>query len=454
MLSLTFMSFSLLLLPLAPSNKRWYTTTFSLMLISMLSLLKLYPLNSSMSLSSSIFSIDFLSSPLITLTFWISSLMLLASFPILINSVAPNMFLFMLSSLNFILLMTFSMNNFLLFYICFEASLIPTLFMILGWGAQPERLQASFYFILYTVMASLPLLLSLMFIFKSNNTLFMLSPHWQPATSNNLLFMWWLMSITAFMVKMPLYSTHLWLPKAHVEAPVAGSMILAGLLLKLGSYGLIRIAILFPHINMKLLPLMAAISMWGAIVTSMICIRQTDIKALIAYSSVGHMGLVVAASMTNTTWGWEGALIMMLAHGLCSSALFAMANMTYETTHTRSLFLTKGLLSFFPAMTMMWFIMLAANMAAPPTLNLAGEIIMLTSILSASSSMMFLIALTSFLAGAYSLFLYTSTQHGAFPNFMGPLSLFSTRNFSVISLHAIPLIFFILKSDIIMNWLS
>lgn len=152
----------------------------------------------------------------------------------------------------------------------------------------------------------------------------------------------------AFLVKIPLYGIHLWLPKAHVEAPVAGSIILAAVLLKLGGYGIMRIVVVLDPLTKELAYPFIVLALWGVIITGTICLRQTDLKSLIAYSSVGHMGLVVAGILIQTPWGFAGALILMIAHGLTSSALFCLANTNYERTHTRTMVLTRGLQAVFP----------------------------------------------------------------------------------------------------------
>lgn len=190
-----------------------------------------------------------------------------------------------------------------------------------------------------------------------------------------------------------------------------------------------------------------AISMWGAISTAIICLRQRDMKSLIAYRSVGHMGLVTGGIISNSTWGWFGALVIIVAHGICSPALFALANITYESTNTRRVYLSKGLLILFPAMSFWWFIFRAANMAAPPFINLIGEIMLFTRILSQSFSMLVLLAGSRFLAGAYSLYLYTSVQHGSAPRFRNPFNLFGLRNYSALVLHVFPLLVLVLKAD-------
>lgn len=454
MLSLIISALFIALLPLSKRKFAWHNSSMALLGLSIYALLRFLPLEfSDPSSSLKLLLLDILSTPLIILTLWISGLILYARYSIFNKRPVKLFFLFLIIVLNLILVVTFSVSNLLLFYICFEASLIPTILVILGWGYQPERLQASFYIILYTVAASLPLLIAILYIYTTNlSTSFLLSQT-VPVISDLISFPFALIIRLAFFVKMPLYTTHLWLPKAHVEAPVAGSIILAGILLKLGGYGLLRISTLYYYTCPAISTIFISLAMWGAVITSMICIRQTDLKSLIAYSSVGHMGLLAAGLLTNTSWGWEGALTIILAHGLCSSGLFAIANITYEATNTRRLFLTKGLLIYFPAIRFWWFLLAAGNIAAPTSLNLLREIILLTSVLSKATVILIPIGIIGFLAAAYSLFLYTTTQHGPFPKFSNPTSLYTTHNYFTILIHSVPLYILVLKTDSISNWL-
>nr|ALQ78785.1 NADH dehydrogenase subunit 4 [Glycera dibranchiata] len=452
MLKIIIPSISLLLIPYK-FNQKWLITSISLMLMVLIasSSILFSPTPSYSFISLSLFT-DSLSTPLIILSLWISAMMIIASQKIFMSKNSHNSFISLVLLLNITLIMTFSTSNLILFYIMFELSLIPTLMIIMGWGYQPERLQAGVYLMMYTITASLPLLMSLMMILNKTSSSSMLF-------NNSYLFsmsmtkVWWLMTIMAFMVKMPMYMTHLWLPKAHVEAPVAGSMILAAVLLKLGSYGLIRMSHIFFYMNKTMAPLFISISLWGATMTSLICLRQTDTKSLIAYSSVGHMGILISGLMSNTLWGWMGSLAMMIAHGLVSSAMFSIANMTYETTHTRSMFLTKGLLNLIPSMSLMWFILTTMNMAAPPSINLMSEIMLLSSILYISSMSLIPLSLTSFLAAAYSLYLFTATQHGQPSMYCNSSYYSSCRNMSIIFLHALPVIMLISCPQFISLWL-
>lgn len=454
MLTTTILASSLLLLIPSMSKKtRWLFSTLRLIFCSFISIHLIYSPITSPSYLSYQSTMDSIRAPLVLLTFWVSALILLARQTTLNNSKSPKWFVFYIIILNLILVLTFSTNNLLLFYIAFERSLIPTLLLILGWGYQPERLQAGIYLMIYTITASLPLLIRLIILTSINNHLSISLQIMPPQLTHSLSTLWWLITLLAFIVKIPLYLVHLWLPKAHVEAPVAGSIILAGILLKLGRYGILRMTYLFQKINYLLTPLISRIALWGACITRLICLRQTDLKSLIAYSSVGHIGLLTAGIISNTSWGWNRALTLIIAHGLCSSALFALANITYESTHTRNLYLTKGLLALFPNLTTLWFIASASNMAAPPSINLIREIILITRSLFSSRILWIPLSVIRFLAAAYSLLLYSSTQHGSPLNYSNPLNLLNPSNYTTIILHLIPLYTLITKPEIITLWL-
>nr|YP_009487740.1 NADH dehydrogenase subunit 4 [Anopheles gilesi]AWB98558.1 NADH dehydrogenase subunit 4 [Anopheles gilesi] len=396
------------------------------------------------------YGMDMISYGLILLSFWICGLMLMASEKIYLFNNYKNLFVFMIIFLLLMLILTFSSMSMFMFYLFFEASLIPTLFLILGWGYQPERLQAGIYLLFYTLLASLPLLISIFYILVEKKSLSFIYLSLEVMSGMNLLY---LSLIMAFLVKMPMFLVHLWLPKAHVEAPVSGSMILAGVLLKLGGYGLLRMFNLLQEAGIKYNYWFISISLLGGALVSLICLRQTDLKALIAYSSVAHMGIVLSGLMTMTYWGILGSYTLMIAHGLCSSGLFCLANISYERMGSRSLLINKGLLNFMPTLSMWWFLLCAGNMAAPPTLNLLGEICLLNSIVSWSWISMIMLAMISFFSAAYSLYLFSFSQHGKVYSGSSFFSIGNTREFLLLMLHWLPLNILILKGSFCALWI-
>nr|ARH54268.1 NADH dehydrogenase subunit 4 [Curculionidae sp. 1 AH-2016] len=387
---------------------------------------------------------DLLSYFMILLSLWICSLMILASESFYKNEYYWELFLLMILTLLMSLILTFSSLNIFSFYIFFEISLIPTLFLIIGWGNQPERILAGVYLLFYTFLVSLPMLLVLFFLYEYFFTL----DFYFFFSINNLVL--YLCTNLVFFIKIPMFFIHLWLPKAHVEAPVSGSMILAGVLLKLGGYGLIRVMKMFTQIGMKINFIFITISLIGSIFISLLCIRQSDMKMLIAYSSISHMGIVLSGILTFNIWGLWGSFILMLAHGLCSSGLFCLANMAYERSHSRSIYLNKGMMNIMPNLSLWWFLLCSSNMAAPPSLNLLGEIMLINSLFMYSKIVMFVLFMLIFFSAVYSLFLYSFTQHGSFYSGLFSFSIVNIREYLLLFLHWIPLNILIMKSEYFM----
>nr|UDU84716.1 NADH dehydrogenase subunit 4 [Pyrgopsella youngi] len=418
----------------------WYFFYFTFLLLSWL---MMYSKNV---VSMSFFGFDILSWFMIFLSFWIILLMLLSSHSYKLMNYFFQKFCFVLIMMLFFLFLTFSSQDLLSFYIFFEGSLIPIYLLIIGWGYQPERLQAGVYLLLYTIFASLPLLISIFFTSKmiGGYSFFLLNFSFQAPFWVSF---WFMFSIFAFLVKLPSFYLHLWLPKAHVEAPVSGSMMLAGVLLKLGCYGMMRFMMFFDGKVAAVSSFLVSLGLLGGLAVGFLCLRQVDLKSLIAYSSVSHMGLALGGLGSWGLWGYSGCLYTCVAHGLCSSGLFFLSGVIYERTGSRSMLINKGLLEMMPSMSFWWFIYCIGNMAAPVVLNLVGELGLLGSILSYSMFSMILLMIFSFMGACYSLYLFSSTQHGA--NFNGVRSLSDgyIREYLTLFLHFFPLFFLILEVD-------
>jgi NADH-ubiquinone oxidoreductase chain 4 len=439
------------------SRISWYLILWGLALIRVFSIFYLYSPIFSWEMYNSFLAQDSISSILISLTFWISFIIIIASQRgVIINKNNNLLFSFFLLLINLILIITFCISRILYFYFLFEASLIPILLIILGWGYQPERLQAGIYIIIYTVAASLPLLLVIMWV-GQKRTSFNIIIISILRTERISSFFWGynliiILILTAFLVKLPIFSVHLWLPKAHVEAPVAGSIILAAILLKLGGYGIFRMFQYFNFSTRNIFIIIFSLAIWGGVLTRVICFRQIDFKSLIAYSSIGHISLILAGVFSNSSWGWGGGVVLIISHGFCSSALFALANITYEKTHTRRLMLTKGILLLMPRISLWWFLFCVINIAAPPRINLLGEIIIFPSTIFRSVYFVFPLGLISFIAALYRIYLYTASQHGRSPKYTRPFSSLKSIAFLLLLIHWIPVNIIILKRELIFLW--
>ena len=297
-------------------------------------------------------------------------------------------------TMNCFVVLTFKTKSLLLFYMCFEASVIPIALLIFLFGYQPEKLQACFFLLVYTVSSRLPLLIT---ILRSNE---------------NIPFIRSLLSIPvtlAFMVKTPMYILHMWLPKAHVEAPIGGSMVLAGVLLKLGSYGLL---LFLPFVKLNfLLVAYVRVSLVGSFYCSIFCLRQGDLKVLIAYSSVVHMGVVTLGFVRGSELGYSCSLIIIFSHGLCSPFLFLLAHWMYNSSHSR---LLLNNITSWPISTAMLFGVVRLNIGIPPRLSIWAEVLLSVSVLHVLRYITPVLISIFFLGTIYNLYLYTSCSHSKF----------------------------------------
>jgi proton-translocating NADH-quinone oxidoreductase chain M len=286
-------------------------------------------------------------------------------------------FLILFLFLEIFLLLIFSVLDLVLFYIFFESVLIP-MFLIIGiWGARERKIKASYFFFIYTLLGSLIMLLGILLIFfETGTTNFLTLLSYKFSQDRQLLL--WLMFFISFAVKLPIVPFHIWLPEAHVEAPTVGSVILAGVLLKLGVYGLVRFSfILFPYGTLYFTPFIYMISLISILYSSLTTIRQIDLKRIIAYSSVAHMNFGLLGLFSNTLQGLIGGLFLSLSHGFVASALFLCIGVLYDRYHTRLISYYGGLTFIMPVFSLIFFFFSLSNLGLPGTSSFVGELLIL-----------------------------------------------------------------------------
>jgi len=357
--------------------------------------------------------IDGIALMLIMLSVFLMPICILASWTSVTKRVPEYMAAFL--AMETMMIGVFMAQDIFLFYIFFEAGLIP-MFLIIGiWGGA-ERIYASYKFFLYTLLGSVLMLVAMLWMVNFAGTTYiprLLVTDFPPHAQTWL----WLAFFASFAVKMPMWPVHTWLPDAHVQAPTAGSVILAGVLLKLGGYGFVRFSLpMFPEASAQLIWIVFGLSMVAIVYTSLVALVQNDMKKLIAYSSVAHMAFVTIGIFTFNRQGIEGALIVMLSHGLVSGALFLCVGVIYDRLHTREIGRYGGLSNNMPAYAVLFLLFTMASVGLPGTAGFVGEFLSLLGAYRASSLVAFVATTGIILGAAYMLYLYWRVAYGTSRN--------------------------------------
>jgi proton-translocating NADH-quinone oxidoreductase chain M len=379
------------------------------------------------------------------LFFFLSSFLIFLSVIFVLETDLLKESLIFLSLINLFLLLIFSSLDLLVFYVFFEAVLVPMSLLIGLWGSRERKVRAFYLFFFYTLVGSLFMLLGILYIFVktgSSNLEYLLT--WSFTLEEQC---WlWLSFFMSFAAKVPIFPLHIWLPEAHVEAPTVGSVLLAGIMLKLGIYGLIRFSLnLFPEASLFFSPMVYLLSVTGVVYASLCAIRQTDLKRVIAYSSIAHMNLVVLGAFSFNVVGLEGCVLQSISHGFVSSAMFFIIGMLYERYGSRFLYYYGGLVHVMPIYSVMFFFFTMANIALPGTSSFIGEFLLLVGIYNSNIVCSIVGTTGVMICGGYSLWLYNRVIFGGLKaKYAKKFSDLDFREFSVL----LPLCLLVLTAGI------
>lgn len=324
----------------------------------------------------------------------------------------------------------FMVSNVLWFYIFFESVLIPMYVMMGLYGSRGRKVRAGYYLFIYTLMGSLFMLIGVILIYLETGSFDYWYIESYSLINESLV---WFLFFMGFLVKIPLFPAHIWLAEAHVEAPTEGSVLLAGVLLKLGTYGFLRYNIdLMGMSSVYYLPLVSVLGCIGMVYTSLTCLRQTDIKRVIAYGSVGHMSMTIVGLVSLLEEGIKGGVVQMIGHGLVSGGLFFCIGFLYSRVGSREIFYMSGISSMMPTYSIVFLILILGNMGLPGTVSFVGEFLLFESIFVLNNFVGFLTGLGMFLTGGYSLYLYNRVMFGNVSNRANLIVDINIREISII----------------------
>lgn len=400
-----------------------------------------------------ILGVDGISLVLILLTCFLIPLCLLSSW----DQININSYIFFVNCIfliQILLILAFSVLDLFFFYVFFEIILLPMYLLIGFWGSRERKIKASYFLFIYTVFGSLFFLISICFIFFSvgtTNYLFLLNCNFSPEYQNYL----WIGFFISFAVKVPMYPFHIWLPEAHVEAPTIGSMILAGLLLKLGTYAFIRFSILLlPQGSLYYSSFIFFLGTFSIIAASLAALRQSDMKRIIAYSSIAHMNLVVIGIFSLNINSMNGSIFQMISHGLVSCGLFGIVGVLYHRYHTRLVQYYGGVAHFMPIFTFFFLFLTLANISLPITSSFVGEFLLFIGIFKADFLVLLFTLSSLVLGGAYMLWLFNRISYAFVKKYLYYISDVSEKEFVFLFIFSFFILLLGIKPDFLINYFN